>query len=71
MGEESGLIQLGLSLFNQHHRNSIDDRIQDLAVRTAELVGLLELHLGVALGARQDFEQFLRDHPRMVVRFAR
>jgi hypothetical protein len=25
----------------------------------------------VALGARQDFEQFLRDHPRMVVRFAR
>jgi hypothetical protein len=69
MGEESGLIQLGLSLFDQHHGDPVDDRIEDLALRTAELVGLLELHLGVAFRARQDFQQFLRDHPRMVVRF--
>jgi hypothetical protein len=33
------------------------------------VVGLLELQTGMALGARQDFKQFARDHVRMVVGF--
>ena len=37
-------------------------------MRAAELVGFLELQLGVALGARKYLEQLLRDHSRMVVR---
>ena len=41
--------------------------IDNLAVRTAQLVGLLELHFRVTLRTSQDFEEFLRDHPRMVV----
>ena len=60
---------VGLSFFDQHHWDAVDDRVQDLAVRTAQLIGLLEFDLRVALRARQDFEQLLRDHPRMVVRF--
>lgn len=32
------------------------------------MVRLLELHLRMALGAREDFEQLLRDHDGMVVR---
>jgi hypothetical protein len=31
---------------------------------------LFELHLRVAFRARKDFEQFFRDHARMVVRLA-
>jgi hypothetical protein len=34
------------------------------------VVGLLELDLRVALGAREDVEQLLGDHRRMVVRLA-
>jgi hypothetical protein len=60
---------LRLGLFNQHHRDAVDDRIAHLAVGTTQLVWFLELHARVAFRARQDFEQFLRDHPRMVVRF--
>src|SRR2546429_8749010 len=60
---------LGFAFFDQHHRDAVDDRVEHLAVRAAQLVGLLELHLRVAFRAGQDFEQFLRDHPRMVVRF--
>ena len=37
-------------------------------MRAAELVGFLELQLGVALGASKNLEQLLRDHSRMVVR---
>jgi hypothetical protein len=34
------------------------------------VIGFLELHFRVAFRAREDFEEFLRDHTRMVVRLA-
>ena len=64
------LRRLRLTLFDQHHRNAIDDRVEDFAVRAAQMVGLLELHFRVAFGTGEDFEQFFGDHARMVVRLA-
>ena len=53
---------LGLGLLNQHDWDAVDDWVQDLALGASEMVGLFELHLGVAFGASEDFEQLLRDH---------
>ena len=47
----------GLGLFDQHHRDAVNDRVQDLAVGAAQLIRFLELDLGVAFRARQNFEQ--------------
>jgi hypothetical protein len=68
-GAESALFGFGFPLFDQQHRNAVDDGIKDLAVRAAKVVGLFELELGVALGTGQNLEQFLRDHAFMVVPF--
>jgi hypothetical protein len=64
-----GLFWLRFSFFDEEDRDSVDDRVENLAVRAAEVVGLFQLQPGMALGARQDFEQFARDHLRMVVGF--
>ena len=58
-----------LRLFYEQHRDAVDDRIEDLALRAAEAVRSFQLQLGVALWARQNLEQLLRDHAPMVVRF--
>jgi hypothetical protein len=63
------LFGLWFSLFDQKHRDAIDDRIKDLAVRAPKVVRLLELELGVALGTGENLEEFVRDHAFMVVPF--
>jgi len=60
----------GLGFFDEHYWDAVDDRVEDLALRAAQVIRFLELHLRVAFRAREDFEQFLRDHERMVVRLA-
>src|ERR1019366_9323925 len=59
------LSYFGLGFFDEHHRDAVDDRVEDPTARTAQMVGLYELDLGVAFRARQDFEQLFRDHARM------
>ena len=61
---------LWLGLFDEHHRDAVDDRVEDLALRTTQVVRLLELHFRVAFWTGEDFEKFLGDHARMVVRLA-
>ena|ERR1700674_802221 len=46
----------GFCLFYEHHGDAVNDRVEDLALGTPEVVRLLELDLGVALGTREDFE---------------
>jgi hypothetical protein len=46
----------GFRLFYEHDGDAVNDRVEDLALGTPEMVRLLELDLGVALGAREDFE---------------
>jgi len=59
-----------LRLFDEHHGDVIHDRVEDLALRTAEVIRLFELHLAVTFRAGEDREKFLGDHERMVVRLA-
>src|SRR5260370_16203376 len=61
--------RLGLTFFDEQDRDAVDDRIKDLAVRAANMVRLLKLELGVAFWTRDNLEQFLRDHPFIVVPF--
>ena len=61
--------RLRLSFFDEQDGDAVHDRIQDFAVRTAKVVRLLELELGVAFGTGENLEQFLRDHAFMVVPF--
>ena len=68
-GEELGRGRLWFPFLDKEHRDAVDDRIEDLALRAAEMVRFLELQLGVALGARQNLEELLGDHAPMVVRF--
>jgi len=63
-----GLFWFGF--LDQHYRDPIHYRVQHLAVRAAQVVRLFELHFGVAFWAGEDFEKFLGDHCRMVVRLA-
>src|SRR5712691_9589617 len=69
VGWGESLIQFRLPVLDEQDRNAVDDWVEDLAVRAPEVVGLLELELGVALGTGQNLEQFLRDHGFMVVPF--
>ena len=48
-----------LCFLDEHHRDIVDDRVEHLAVGAAQLIRLLELDLGVALWAGQDFEQLV------------
>jgi hypothetical protein len=61
---------LWFSFFDQHYGDAVDDRVEHLALGTAQVIRLYELHLRVAFRAREDFKQVLGDHPRMVVRLA-
>ena len=63
-----GSLFLWFAFFDEQHRDSVDDRIEDLAVRAPEVVRLLQLQLGVALGASQNLEQLWRDHACIVLR---
>ena len=65
----AGLL-FGLGFLDQHHRDSIFDAVQHPALGAPQLIGLLELHFGVAFRAGENFEEFLGDHSRMVVRLA-
>ncbi len=47
---------LGFRFLDQHHGYAIDDRIQDLALRAAQVVRLFELHFRVTFRAGEDFE---------------
>ena len=58
------------SFLDEHHRDPVDYRVEDFALRATQVVRFLELHFCVAFRAGEDFEQFLRDHWRMVVRLA-
>src|SRR5260370_40979678 len=62
-------LRLWLSFFDEQDRDAVDDRIKDFAARAAKVVRLLELELGGAFRTRENLEQFLRDHPFMVVPF--
>src|SRR3981081_1895982 len=62
------LVLFWFVLFDQHHRDPVDDRIKHLAVGASELVRLLELDPGVTLGACEYLEQLIRNHPRILVR---
>ena len=61
---------LRFGFLDEHYRDPIHYRVEDFALRAAQVVRLFELHFRVAFRAREDFEQFLRDHWRMVVRLA-
>ena len=65
-----GSLGLRLAFFYEQHRDAVDDRIEDFAVRAPEVVRLLQLQLGMAPGARQNLEQLLRDHACIVLRGA-
>ena len=62
-----GSLLLWFAFFDEQHRDSVDDRIEDLAVRAPEVVRLLQLQLGVAPGAGQYLEQLLRYHACIVL----
>jgi hypothetical protein len=57
-------------LFDEHYGDAVHYRVEDFALRATQVVRFLELHFCVAFRAGEDFEQFLRDHWRMVVRLA-
>jgi hypothetical protein len=61
-------VGVGFCFLDEHDGDSIHDRIEHLAGRAPEAVGLFELHLRVALWTRKDLEQLGGDHLRMVVR---
>ena len=60
----------GFGFFYEHHGDVVDYRVEDFALRTAQVIWLLWLYLRVAFGASENFEEFFRDHARMVVRLA-
>jgi len=49
-------VRLRLAFLDEEHRDPVDDRIEDLAVRAPELVRLLQLQLGVAPRAGQNLQ---------------
>src|SRR6266436_6584227 len=52
-----------LSLVDQHHGNAVADRVTQAALRIgADDFLAFEFHIGLALGAGQDFEQLFIDH---------
>ncbi len=53
---------------DQHDRDPVDDRINDLAAGAVQLVGLSVLDLGMAFGTGQDLEQLFRNHARILKR---